>query len=68
MTDAIPGHVPVAPAFSDYIVFVDESGEHSLTSINAEYLNVSDPVQDLPLDFQVLRAFADGAPALKACG
>ena len=30
-------------------------------------LNVFEPVQDLPHDLQVLRALADGAPALKAC-
>jgi hypothetical protein len=27
---------PAAPAFSDHIVFVDESGDHSLTSINPD--------------------------------
>lgn len=26
-----------APMFSDYIVYVDESGDHSLDSINSEY-------------------------------
>ena len=30
-------------------------------------LNVFEPVQNFPHDFQVLRPFADGAPALKAC-
>jgi hypothetical protein len=30
-------------------------------------LNVFETVQDLPHDLQVLRAQADGAPALKAC-
>jgi hypothetical protein len=30
-------------------------------------LNVFEPVQDLSHDLQVLRAPADGAPALKAC-
>ena len=30
-------------------------------------LNVFKPVQDLPHDLQVLRALADGAPALKEC-
>ncbi len=30
-------------------------------------LNVFEPVQDLSHDLQVLRALADGAPALKAC-
>lgn len=28
---------PAAQAFSDHIVFVDESGDHSLTSINPDY-------------------------------
>ena len=29
--------------------------------------NVFEPIQDLPHDLQVLRALADGSPALKAC-
>ena len=28
---------PVAPRFSDYVVYVDESGDHSLASIDADY-------------------------------
>lgn len=28
---------PAQPAHSDYIVFVDESGDHSLTSIDPQY-------------------------------
>ena len=35
MTDA--ASAAVALAFSDHIVFVDESGDHSLTSINPDY-------------------------------
>ena len=35
MTDVVPA--PAGPAFSDHIVFVDESGDHSLTSINPDY-------------------------------
>lgn len=32
-----PAAPPAGPAFSDHIVFVDESGDHSLTSINPDY-------------------------------
>ena len=29
--------MPVSPDFGDYLVFVDESGDHSLTSINPQH-------------------------------
>ena len=32
-----PTTPPAGPAFSDHVVFVDESGDHSLTSINPDY-------------------------------
>ena len=44
----------VTAPFSDYIVYVDESGDHSLESINSEGMQIAD-LTARPIGLSVLR-------------